>query len=236
MATNGEIAAPIRCFFRDIPSVIGPLAKRRRIDNDSASFHQGSTQYLRLFGTVLNIQTNSENSNIPQLQTIHEYTVALTLDDGTSTALIHATPSMVQQIRLQLGMLLDCIVRVEFDNDMSETFRLTADQLALPDAEMETLRWFELNFDKSSAKMNDPLLHRKWGYPAREISSEDIYRIIACECETFPDEVPRKANGVTAKDLATCWDLSISRVETMLQELQQSGQIYQNADGLYTLL
>jgi hypothetical protein len=236
MATGGEMAAPIRCFFRDIPSVIGPFAKRRRIDNASASFHPGSTQFLRLLGTILNIQTNDENANIHQIQESHEYTVALTLDDGTGTALVHATPSMVQQIHIQLGMILDCIVRVDFEDDSSDTFRLIADQLVVQDADMETLRWCELNFEQSSAKRKDPSLHNRWGYPTREISSEDIYRIIACECESFPDEAPRKTNGVTAQDLATGWGLSISRVETMLQELQQSGQIYQNADGLYTLL
>ena len=233
MTSIGEIAAPIRCFFRDIPSVIVPSTKRRRIDNCGASLPQGSPRLLRLLGTVLKVQANDENTNIHQVQECHKYTVALTLDDGTGPALIHATPAMVQQIRLQLGMLLDCIVRVEFENDASGTFRLIADQLVVQDVAMETLRWLEL----SSSPTKDPSIHYKWGYPAREVSSQDIYRIIASQCESYPDEAPsKKATGVAAQDLATCWDLSISRVEALLQELQQTGQIYKNADGLYTLL
>jgi YesN/AraC family two-component response regulator len=81
----------------------------------------------------------------------------------------------------------------------------------------------------------------KWmGYPTRDVSAEDIYRIIASECESYDDEIYMTSNnnnnGVSLQDLADCFDYNISYIATLVQELQNSGQIYQNENGLYTLL
>ena len=106
------------------------------------------------------------------------------------------------------------------------------------------------------------------GYPTRDLTSEDIYRIIASECEfaaaaNDDDDDPknsrhsgggiiihpsthrpdtcstprRQVGGVSLQDLADCFDYySTAYIATLVQELQTSGQIYQNENGLYTLL
>jgi hypothetical protein len=83
-------------------------------------------------------------------------------------------------------------------------------------------------------------LSSNWrGYPTRDLSSEDIYRVIASECEVFSDEVSSSTTngrGVSLQNLADCFDYSVSYISTLVQELQNSGQIYQNENGLFTLL
>jgi hypothetical protein len=96
------------------------------------------------------------------------------------------------------------------------------------------------------------------GYPTRDLSSEDIYRIIASECEYAAMNsnhhhhnnnncvVPTTTNsntatttstaGVSLQDLADCFNYSTAYIATLVQELQNSGQIYQNENGSYTLL
>ena len=44
------------------------------------------------------------------------------------------------------------------------------------------------------------------------------------------------AGGVSLQELANCFDYSTAYIGTLVQELQNSGQIYQNENGLYTLL
>jgi hypothetical protein len=95
------------------------------------------------------------------------------------------------------------------------------------------------------------------GYPTRDLSSEDIYRIIASECEyaamnsnhhhhnnnncvvpttTNSNTTTTSTAGVSLQDLADCFNYSTAYIATLVQELQNSGQIYQNENGLYTLL
>ena len=265
-----------------------------------------------------------------QQQQKHVYNHTMTLDDGTGTIIdVHVTYAMIQHIQLQIGMIVDAMVRVVLpafswsttQQHNHNTRCFMADQIVVQDSTKETLRWLELSYQaslqqqqqrllspsSSSPSKNHIMSHQnnpdmdldhdtichddhhttassfsspplksttqsssQWmGYPTRDLSSEDIYRIIASECEfascqntlsnstttTPAEQYPTTATnrnissssstntgvtggggGVSLQDLADCFDYSTAYIGTLVQELQNSGQIYQNENGLYTLL
>jgi hypothetical protein len=167
-------AAPIRCFFDDIPNIIAmhhqqqhqqtqisvvstePMEisgtttscmdtmmtlhdnntnnkKRRKITLEK---YIPSTLWLRLLGTVVNVSSSSSattttaatiddrnyrnyitkeniDTNQQQDSNPYMYNYCITLDDGTGMVMIDVTFAMMQQITIQNGIILDCIVRVE---------------------------------------------------------------------------------------------------------------------------
>lgn len=226
-----EAAAPIRCFLGDIPNCIAQLhhqqqdaVLRKPWDRNVASNNKRyksngpPPRFFRLMGTVVGVTPIDEDKH------------TLVLDDGTGLASIDTTAAMIAQIHVQTGMTLDCIARV-VDSCDKHTFSLVANQLVVvQDANAETLRWSELSY-KSSNKQAISSNTTHWGFPCRQISSDDIYRIIVNE-----GQVDSKFTGLSTEDLAECLDLSPLHVEDMIQELQTAGLIYQNEQGLYLTL
>jgi hypothetical protein len=302
-----------------------PITKRRKIIVEKDYIQPPSTLWLRLLGTVVHVSspscdTNNAvstpllNSNHMEQQNsnYHTYDQSITLDDGTGMIVVYVTLAMIQQIRIQNGMIIDCIVRVEMQPNLNynssnhnhqtvslmENIRFIANQITIQDSTKETLRWLELSYQSSmimsknqnhnynktnhtedwdmkltpeltssssslissspttttasttttTLKYHLPQSSKWMGYPTRDVSAEDIYRIIASECETYSDEIyitaqnyndPNNNNpksGVSIQDLTDCFQSDITYITTLVQELQHSGQIYQNENGLYTLL
>jgi hypothetical protein len=231
------VAAPIRCFLGDVPNCIAQLHQQLQEDNvptkpwarNSTSNKryksEGPAPMLRLMGTVVALTAIDEDNH------------TLVLDDGTGLASIYTAAAMSAQIHVQAGMSLDCIVRVDCRN--AHTFSLVADQLVVvQDAHAETLRWLELSYS-SSNKQAISSITTNLGFPCRPISSNDIYRIIVSECQVdlgSSKTPPPEVTGLSMKDLAECLDLSLTRVEAMIRELQTAGLIYQNEHGLFRTL
>lgn len=231
MATAAP-AAPLRCFLGDVSHCIAQHQKqqdmatpkpwnRNNVVSNKRAKGDGLALKLRLLGTVVDLRAADEATS----QTIF-------LDDGTGIAIIQATHAMIAQIHVQAGLTLDCIVRVARSGEPS--FALIADQLVVvQDAHAETLRWLELSYRNKRNK--EQVAHSThWGFPTRQISPDDIYRIIVSECQVDGSAPQRpKAKGLSKEDLAECLDLNLFRVDTLIQELQNSGQIYRNEVGLY---
>ena len=119
--------------------------KRRKIERTI------STLWLRLLGTVVNVSTitidgmkdheevkeskmSDENCDEyhtnaldvveQQQQGQHAYSSTMTMDDGSGTIIIiHVTAAMIHKIHLQMGMIIDCIVRVVLDEEPHDLLR-----------------------------------------------------------------------------------------------------------------
>ena len=130
---------------------------------------------LRLLGTVVELRRHQEDEQ----QELASHTApssnndeaitsmdTIVLDDGTGLSHIRAPPAMTAQIHVQIGMTLECVVRViqlgeqgtnshppkkqpSSADSNDHDYLLEADQLvAVRDAHAETLRWMELSYQQ----------------------------------------------------------------------------------------
>jgi len=109
-------------------------------------------------------------------------------------------------------------------------------------------------FDMSSPFSSPPTHASLWdheysfdmGYPTRSVTAEDLYDVIHCDYQTHNNNHMHKNGGdgstpssssppmgVDQNDLALLFQLSPEMTESLLQELQLSGQVYRNPQGLY---
>ena len=94
-----------------------------------------------------------------------------------------------------------------------------------------------LNNDRSASSSNDIHNHRHWttqfGYPCKQINNVDeIYNFILNQA-TIDDG---KDSGISSEDLALVLQRPIEEILHLIHELQVSGQIYQNENGLFVPL
>ena len=228
------MAAPLRCFLGDISNWIENHHQKQHIDlapaekswNRSTLPSQierhlvpavSTPELFRLMGIVVELK-KVNSSNV--------YNHSIVLDDGTGLASIQVTYAMVAHIHVQTGMCLDCITRLESNG----CGLLIAEQLVVvQDKHAEALRWLELTYQKRNGRDS---MH--WGFPTRQISPDDIFRLIVIECQDGSEQIS-KPKGVSTEDLAECLDLSLPHVESMIEDLRNSGRIYRNEDGFYLL-
>jgi hypothetical protein len=244
--------APIRCFLKDIGNV---LARTERRNNDTSIVHTPSVSsgggggssstppppvQLRLIGTVV-VVTDTE----------------IVLDDGTAQVTIPATPDMLTQIHAEPSMTLDCIVLVEQQQQQPLQHGggggtvLVADQLVVvQDPHAEMLRWMELSFPKATAVGGAPCTssssdvdstnttsrnayNLEHGYPTRKLCPDDILAIIVCEFRCQEHNKSIQIRGVSKEEIAIGLGLSVETTQTMIDELQLTGQVYKNEHGLF---
>jgi hypothetical protein len=151
----------------------------------------------------------------------------LSLDDGTaivSASVPAYTMDRLEVAGLMVGATLDCIVIVDATRD------LVVDQISVVnDVHAETLRWLELSFQQQQQKMASTTQYSiDMGYPRRAVSPDDLNEII--QLDASPDE---DQSGVALDDLSTVFGLDYAQTDNLIQELQMSGQIYRNHEGLY---
>lgn len=173
---------------------------------------------LRLLGLAVGY-TNNEG----------EYT-EMTLDDGTALAHVQVPQFMIRSCQASphetfLGQLLDCIVRV----DDAGRVLLRAEQISIlqDDPHAELVRWFELSYSPQSN------VSMERGFPVPELTPDDFLDMIQLDCTTTTTTSDDKPLGVSMEDLALFFQVDQGTVEEFLEELQMSGQIYQNNQGNY---
>jgi hypothetical protein len=137
----------------------------------------------------------------------------------------------------------------------NEAIALRAEMLAVvDDAHAETLRWMELTYRKKihqeemDAALKDPACSKvsslhPWtadllfGPPVSvEITAEDVCRLIHSEFSDESRTTNGSEEGLSLEDIALVYDLDQLTIQRLLEELQMSGQIYQNVHGAYVPL
>jgi hypothetical protein len=149
----------------------------------------------------------------------------LILDDGTSAIAIWTIRSMIDSLSLQPGETVDCIVRLLQNATVKRWYTDTLIRVTDPDA--ESFRWMEVSSNNNSDNNN---VCRRFGFPRIKRNTNEAYRLI-CVQTKLDDE-----SGVSLEDLALVMRTSTRSVQEMIQELQISGQIYQNQKGNYVPL
>ncbi|GKY98848.1 hypothetical protein MPSEU_000840800 [Mayamaea pseudoterrestris] len=190
---------PHRCFLSDLSDEI--LASKR---------------LFRLMGTVVAIQADDESD---------ESYAQILIDDGTDQRFVIALQSMIRQIDLVQGNVVECIASFERNGSMNSSDpTLFVKQLArVDDPNAQTLRWLEIVHTQLHPKDASTSL----GYPSRSIQPDDLFQIISSEA------MVGNKNGVTLIELALVLDVSEAIVAKMMEELQLSGQVYRNETGGY---
>ena len=179
------------------------------IIRDDAKYPSGAS--LRLMGVVVSLVPSSGGGD----------DASVVLDDGTALVSLKIPASMMERIlqsvkKSLVGRTLDCVVRITTARD------LCANQVVLiQDAHAETLRWFELSFSVDGYST-------EFGYPNRDVLPDDLFEMIQYECSDDADPP-----GVALEHLALLFQLDHVTIEKLIQELQLSGQIYRNQEGLY---
>jgi len=151
---------------------------------------------MRIMGVVLSVEPD------------------LLLDDGTDLAALRIPKPM--QRRLQrtnlIGKTVDCIAVLRQEHCEIEQLSIVSDPHA------ETLRWLDIcTREKVSTKNPNASLEQvtfKSGYPTRVVSENDIYEMI------------RSSKGVTVEELAILTGIRLPEMQSLVEELQLSGQIY----------
>jgi hypothetical protein len=130
---------------------------------------------------------------------------------------------MINSLSLQPGETVDCIVRLLQNATVKRWYSDTLIRVTDPDA--ESLRWMEV-----SSNNGDNNVCRRFGFPRFKRNTDEAYRLI-CVQTKLDDE-----SGVSLEDLALVMRTSPRSMQEMIQELQISGQIYQNQKGNYVPL
>jgi hypothetical protein len=219
------------------------------------------SQKLRLLGTVVGLTRAElqsqpstrvgESVNAPQVTpTGHtayydNAPVHVHLDDGTGIVAVQATWKMVSQIRVYLGMTLECIVRVpnrhhlNRQTEMDETNackNLIAMQLVVvQDVHAETLRWLELSFRRKLLGVDgtgrptlpltnctdaiDSTYSMQWGYPTRCITADDVFGVIVSACSE--NSSPNNSSSSSDRRRKDTADNDVDESGILLSELAQ---------------
>ena len=153
----------------------------------------------------------------------------LEIDDGTAVICLTVPSFMMQRISKSaksiLGMTLDCIANVTAARE------LLVDQVAVvEDVHAETLRWFELSFQQGQKGNKGSPYSLERGYPSREVTPEDLFKIIQFDCSVEEDD---ERKGMGLEDLAAIFQLDVATIDTLIQKLQMTGQVYRNNKGLF---
>jgi hypothetical protein len=206
------IPCPQRCF---LASVDGILQDEREYPSKSL---------LRLMGVAVSLEQKPDDHDVA----IGE----LLLDDGTAMVSIVVPSFMMERFRSAqtciVGATLDCVVYITQARD------LMASQVAIiEDVHAETLRWFELSFRAKLKADNTDFsdYSMECGYPSRAVTGEDLYELIQFDSSCVDNGC--KPQGVAMNDLAQFFELDPATTEALIQELQISGQIYRNQQGLF---
>jgi hypothetical protein len=168
----------------------------------------------------------------------HQYQYQLVLDDGTGTISIHTPNSMTDRIQAHVGMTLECIARrlrqpKQQQQQQQQQDCWHADTLiVVTDSTAESVRWMELSHRPQPPHdtNDDNNNHWKWGYPCVPIEEQEVYRMICMQAQ-LPDDP-----GVTAQELALVLQRPLAEMQGFVQELQLTGQVYQNEKGCYVPL
>ena len=162
------------------------------------------------------------------------------LDDGTGTIDVYVTRHMYQSISVEVGQTIDCIARRNFKRNTQPLHRKQPEDrqncwcaetiIVVTDPNAETLRWIELDYaSRSKPKPNETL---QFGYPCFRVNADEVYRFILNQATIDNGQDA----GISSEDLALVLQRPINEIRGMIQELQLSGQIYQNEDGLFVPL
>lgn len=166
------------------------------------------TNRIRVIGVVVSIV--QEYSDEPPF---------LILDDGTALVALLTQSHMLSSVSCTVGSTVDCICDYQRDVWVIDTLMIVEDPNAC------TLRWFEITYlqqQHENGETSRAVLSR--GYPTKRLDSQTLYEFI--ETEAGKD-------GLSLEDLALLLDISQSRVQTMLQDLQLNGQVYQGTTGKF---
>jgi DNA-binding transcriptional ArsR family regulator len=295
-----ETLNPIRSLFVDVT---------QNIENNSLQEASTLPRRLRLMGSIVSlINSHSCDSD--------ENGPAMILDDGTDLVFVQLSRFIMNQFvaknfRCQnlygddnsllqdlndnstdidrfLGVVVDCVVRVEYKTNMPD-IPMNQSDITFPSRQIsetcryvlhgerinfvtnpndELLRWLELSFHKNQDRphqlftppanrggifrneskvvrshideiflINDVSEYNTdFGYPMKNYSTADIYRMILSE---YKDEsgVNKNSsivyNGISAHDISLCLDMNIASVEEHLAVLQNTGHICQNKKGRF---
>ena len=207
-------ACPRRCFLVQVEEMLQdsqkfPVRLSLRLMGVAVSFlHESSLLFIDDGTAVVSL-------NISEMDRLQE---TLVVSSSNSSGNGCGSANTV------LGRTLDCIVRITSDRTLS------AEQVFIvTDPNTETLRYFEIlsQHNKNTPSTADNA--ESWmGYPTRRrVQSTDLFEIIESDAKNCINK------GSALEDLANLFGLDQNTAEQMVQELQMSGQVYRNEDGLF---
>lgn len=210
------MSAPRRCFLSAIPTL-------------DPAIHT-----IRIMGLLVSMDPLDDNDNDHDNGGEYRYQYQLVLDDGTGTISIQTPSSMTDRIQAHVGMTLECIARRLRPQPKQQQDCWHADTLiVVTDSAAESVRWMELSHrppPQPAPHDNTNNNHWKWGYPCVPIDEQEVYRMICTQAQ-LPDDP-----GVTAEELAIVLQRPLAEMQGFVQELQLTGQVYQNENGCYVPL
>jgi hypothetical protein len=173
-------------------------------------------------GVILAMESTG-NQNYPIVDQILDSRdmILLILDDGTSSIDIWTPSSMIDSLSATAGQTVDCIARLRQNGTLKRWYADTLIRVIESDA--ECLRWMELSHPPG------PNECRRFGFPRTKMNAEEAYRLICVQSQI-------DGEGVSLEDLALVMQEPKSKMEEMIQELQITGQVYQNKEGRYVPL
>lgn len=145
----------------------------------------------------------------------------ITLDDGTATIHLGILPTMVARCGVVVGDTVDCIVRPSNPKDFS------VEQIVIVnDPHAEILRWLEI--------IKRPKQQSDWpGFPHKaDFSSDDLFQVILSKCP-LTRQRRKSQKGLSIRFLSSGLNMTESKVQELMNELHESGQVYQDENGLY---
>lgn len=182
--------------------------------------------------------TTNDNESIPEGELI--------LDDGTALLSIVVEPYMMERFRCAqvqlLGQTLECVVAKDTAPTQHGAFWMAQQVAIVEDPHEEILRWWELICrDDQNIRFIHGML------PAKTVTADDVFQFIQWDTNTVQEESKQRAEseydipddgidrrpGVDLVGLADCLQINVETAEELLADLQLTGQIYRNGDGLY---
>ena len=251
-------ANPRRCFVGDLnyPNATLQQENEGKVIGTTPSTNSprrcASNTRIRVMGQLVSIVlVTEENTCTAPIGSCQRSLKALTesskhggyqfkLDDGTGTIDVYVTRHMYQSISIEVGQTIDCIARRNFKRSTQQSHREQSEDrqnvwcaetiIVVTDPNAETLRWIELDYaSRSKPKPNET---RQFGYPCFRVNADEVYRFILNQATIDNGQDA----GISSEDLAIVLQRPINEIRGMIQELQLSGQIYQNENGLFVPL
>jgi hypothetical protein len=188
----------------------------------TGTFLANSRAFVRIMGVILAIEAATDDQTYPMAKNhLEEDLCLLVLDDGTASVDLWTPRSMIHSLAAEPGQTLDCMARLRQNGLVKRWYSDTL--IPVTDTETESLRWMEVSHPPN------PNECRRFGFPTKKLNANEAYRLICVQTQF-------EKNGVSLEDLALVMQKSKSTMQEMIQELQITGQIYQNEKGNYVPL
>jgi hypothetical protein len=217
--------APVRCFFSEIQDRIAQNDGRRDIKFRLLGSVVGFSTAERLETTTTMTTTTTAAGGVllaPPESPADDSRLVARLDDGTALVKIIVTTKMAKKLKLQEGMLVECIAAVVMkrrpaytgsdypappspappasssgavisDDASGSTFSLIGEQVAvITDTNAETLRWMELCYRQEQGKKQ----RRR-----QQQQSEIVASVVDREDDFTQEWLGYPTRKVTAEDL-----------------------------------